>query len=160
MQSPILSEIRTPVPAHELYQKAKRIIFMKLLWAPCIWECYEHPMTMLWAPCICRAEKSAEAFREQKFNKVCVPEVFNQLWPIFFHFWEVICPFTMDCSSSGQVKNGFFSHFNQEQNFVKYNFALEVLFCSWVIISYNLATFYVNCVRKSWKSNHVCIKLN
>ena len=26
-----------------------------------------------------RAEKSAEAFREQKFNRMCVPEVSNQI---------------------------------------------------------------------------------
>ena len=30
-----------------------------------------------------RAEKSAEAFREQKFNRMCVPEVCNQLLAIF-----------------------------------------------------------------------------
>ena len=33
-----------------------------------------------------RAEKSAEAFREQKFNRMCVPEVFDQLRPLFFQF--------------------------------------------------------------------------
>ena len=47
-----------------------------------------------------RAEKSAE----QKFNGMCVPEVSDQLRHLFSHFGEVICPFIMDCSSSGRVK--------------------------------------------------------
>ena len=51
-----------------------------------------------------RAEKSTEAFREQKFNGMCVPEVSDQLRHLFSHFGEVICPFIMDCLSSGRVK--------------------------------------------------------
>ena len=34
----------------------------------------------------CRAEKSGEAFRKQKFKGMCVPEVSNQLRTIFFQF--------------------------------------------------------------------------
>ena len=34
---------------------------------------------------------------------VSVPETFNQLQPIFFQFWGVICPYTLDCPSSGYV---------------------------------------------------------
>ena len=33
---------------------------------------------------VCRAEKSAEAFREQIFNGIGVPEVSDQLGTIFF----------------------------------------------------------------------------
>ena len=37
-------------------------------------------------PTLPRAEKSGEAFREQKFNGMCVPEVSDQLQAIFFQF--------------------------------------------------------------------------
>ena len=36
--------------------------------------------------CFIRAEKSAEEFREQKFKGMCVPDVSDQLRPIFFQF--------------------------------------------------------------------------
>ena len=50
-----------------------------------------------------RAEKSAEAFHEQKIKGICVPEVSDHLRPISFQLWGVIRPFIMDCSSSCQV---------------------------------------------------------
>ena len=63
----------------------------------------KYGLMITFKPHVHRAEKSAEAFREQKFKGLCVPEESKQLRTIFFQFWGVICPFIMDSSSSGLV---------------------------------------------------------